>query len=147
MVPSCLIVHASVGKFLNAEESPDPYEIDLNSHNAVDVDADFAWEVAAKSALHEEKKDKDEAAKAKKREKKAKKAEKNASSTLPTVAPAVADADVTPEGEQNAPFELHGVKMTVPKGSFVAMVGRIGTGKSSVLQVRLALDVNAVTTS
>ncbi|KAH9476201.1 ABC-type transporter cicA [Psilocybe cubensis] len=36
--------------------------------------------------------------------------------------------------EEEKPFELNNLKFTVPQGSFVGIVGRVGCGKSSVLQ-------------
>ncbi|KAF7295535.1 ABC protein [Mycena indigotica] len=40
--------------------------------------------------------------------------------------------DVLPDGYE--PFRLEGVSMRVPRGSLVAIVGRVGSGKSSLLQ-------------
>ncbi|KAF5354262.1 hypothetical protein D9756_007067 [Leucocoprinus leucothites] len=38
------------------------------------------------------------------------------------------------EDEDEKPFELKSLRIAVPKGAFVAIVGRVGSGKSSVLQ-------------
>lgn len=39
-----------------------------------------------------------------------------------------------PVEQEDQPFALGGLTLTVPKGAFVAIVGRIGSGKSSLLQ-------------
>ena len=45
---------------------------------------------------------------------------------LPTTATAESEKKVdTPE----KPFELKGLNLKIPKGSFVAIVGRVGSGK------------------
>jgi ATP-binding cassette, subfamily C (CFTR/MRP), member 1 len=36
--------------------------------------------------------------------------------------------------EEDKPFALSSLNLSIPKGSFVAIVGRVGTGKSSLLQ-------------
>ncbi|EJD02283.1 multidrug resistance-associated ABC transporter [Fomitiporia mediterranea MF3/22] len=41
---------------------------------------------------------------------------------------------VTQEKEKEKPFELTDLKLHIPKGQFVAIVGRVGSGKSSLLQ-------------
>ncbi|KAF9447357.1 multidrug resistance-associated ABC transporter [Macrolepiota fuliginosa MF-IS2] len=38
------------------------------------------------------------------------------------------------EMEDEKPFELKGLRMAIPRGAFVGIVGRVGSGKSSVLQ-------------
>ncbi|KXN89182.1 Multidrug resistance-associated protein 1 [Leucoagaricus sp. SymC.cos] len=38
------------------------------------------------------------------------------------------------DNEDEKPFELKSLRMVVPKGAFVGVVGRVGSGKSSVLQ-------------
>ena len=40
-------------------------------------------------------------------------------------------------GEEEKPFELRGMKLKIPKGAFVAIVGRVGSGKSSLLQAMI----------
>ncbi|KAI0073467.1 ABC protein [Panus rudis PR-1116 ss-1] len=43
-------------------------------------------------------------------------------------------AGVGVKGEQNAPFQVRDIDMFVPRGSLVAIVGSVGSGKSSLLQ-------------
>ncbi|KAF4621625.1 hypothetical protein D9613_012586 [Agrocybe pediades] len=42
--------------------------------------------------------------------------------------------DVKDKKEEEKPFELKNLRMVVPRGAFIAIVGRVGCGKSSVLQ-------------
>ena len=123
-----------VGTFLIAEELADPYTVDPESKWGVEVDGDFTWETAGgppKEAPPA--KGKGPMGKGKPgKEKKGKKQE--------PVLPVAADADAEKaegkekEKEEEKPFELKDLKMRIPKGAFVAIVGRVGSGKSSVLQ-------------
>jgi ATP-binding cassette subfamily C (CFTR/MRP) protein 1 len=45
-----------------------------------------------------------------------------------------AKADKGKEAEEDEPFAMRGLRMRVPRGALVAVVGRIGAGKSSLLQ-------------
>ncbi|KAJ7123626.1 multidrug resistance-associated ABC transporter [Mycena epipterygia] len=118
-----LVALGRIGKFLTAEELPEPYPIDYKLQNAVQVDASFAWETARKI---EEPKLGPGAAGGK-----AAKGKKGA--VLPTAADSsVQSGTATPAEEK--PFELQNLKFSVPKGAFVAIVGRVGSGKSSILQ-------------
>jgi ATP-binding cassette subfamily C (CFTR/MRP) protein 1 len=141
-VSEAYIALGRISKFLSAEELQDPYEVDETSANAVDVDADFTWEVAAKAAEESAKTkdakpgapgkgsggaDKDKAASSGGRSKRKSKGQEP---VLPTTKP---EGEEVQKAEEK-PFSLHDVKFTVRKGDFVAIVGRIGSGKSSLLQ-------------
>jgi ATP-binding cassette, subfamily C (CFTR/MRP), member 1 len=132
-VADAMVALGRIGKFLNAEEMHEPYQIDLNSPNAVNVDADFTWEVTAKAATAKanDDKSKDKQAKTNKKDK----SKKDKGTILPTSAQGTdISADDQDRKEDDKPFALQGLEMTVPKGAFVAVVGRIGSGKSSLLQ-------------
>ncbi|KAL6300347.1 multidrug resistance-associated ABC transporter [Sparassis latifolia] len=151
-----------MSRYLIAEELVDPYTIDPTSEHAIDVEGDFAWETADKSARkpkfdHGSRGEKDEKEKDKKekREKKEKKKQnaksgakkggffgrKKEGDLLPTSAQADAHADDEKDDGEKAkeevPFELKNLTLQVPKGSFVAVVGGIGSGKSSLLQAMI----------
>jgi ATP-binding cassette, subfamily C (CFTR/MRP), member 1 len=64
--------------------------------------------------------------KAKQQEKKANK--KKRDSVLPTTA--TTDSEKKADAPEK-PFELKGLNLKIPKGSFVAIVGRVGSGKVS----------------
>lgn len=141
-------------EFLTAEELGEPYTLDLNQDNAVSVDGDFEWEVIPKLGGADEKEEKlSDAAKVLKdlEEKKAKKLEEKKrrkeekerkksgrtvdgdngidgsnSQTLPV---SVADLDADNKEPIEKPFALNDLRLTVPKGAFVAIVGRVGSGK------------------
>ncbi|KZP34073.1 multidrug resistance-associated ABC transporter, partial [Athelia psychrophila] len=131
-----LVALPRVGSFLTAEELPDAYTLDPDAQGnvGVEVDGDFVWE-AAEAAVVKSKDDKPEAGKGKGKKAKGK------GKDDPVLPVAVTDGekeeDVVVEEkvqQEEKPFELKNLKMKVPKGAFVAIVGRVGSGKSSVLQ-------------
>ncbi|RDB25946.1 Multidrug resistance-associated protein 1 [Hypsizygus marmoreus] len=145
-----LVALGRISKFLSAEELAEPYVIDPSLSTAIDVDGDFSWETAGKLPEdHKPQSDGDKAGekdKEKPKDKKAKKDKKTGKDK--DVLPLTTDgfsADAAEnenekgpvnesKEEEEKPFELKNLKFSVPKGSFVAIVGRVGSGKSSVLQ-------------
>ena len=143
-----LVALRRIGTFMRAEELAVPYEIDPNAEAAVDVDGDFTWETVRKDASNAvslgAKIDKGgkgrtrDRGKGKKEKKKGGK-KKGDESLLSTAATTPAGAS-TPVGsaengerkekeKEEKPFELVDVKLKIPRGSFVAIVGRVGSGK------------------
>lgn len=124
----------------------EPFLVDSSSKFAVQADGDFVWEALKKPELTDKEKKKAEAEEkaAKEKAKKERAAEKkrnkknkkggDAEGVLPTTAPA-AGKDEKKE-EEAEPFGLKGLAFNIPKGDFVTVVGPVGSGKSSVLQVR-----------
>ncbi|KAI0635122.1 multidrug resistance-associated ABC transporter [Trametes polyzona] len=142
-----LVALRRISAFLRAEELAVPYVVDPERKFALDVDADFTWEAVRKGdgaapGSKGAKKAQDAAA----RQKRGEKGEKRRSGlfgrrgraegpVLPTTAaPEKAGQEDEEDKEPEKPFELKNVKLKVPKGSFVAIVGRVGSGKSSLLQ-------------
>ncbi|KAK7052301.1 multidrug resistance-associated ABC transporter protein [Favolaschia claudopus] len=128
-----IVAFGRIGKFLTAEELPDPYLIDFDRKNAVDVDASFTWETAGKV---EEKFVKGKGGPGGGPKKENAKKKKNKGEVLPTANANEKDVPsgaVTPK-EEERPFELPNLKFSVPRGAFVAIVGKVGSGKSSILQ-------------
>ncbi|KAJ7163116.1 multidrug resistance-associated ABC transporter [Mycena filopes] len=121
-----LVALKRIGTFLTAEELPDPYPIEADRKNAVDLDASFTWETAGKVDAKGGKK-----ASAAKGNAKPKPQGKKGE-VLPVSKKGV-PGTATP-AEEEKPFELKNLKFSVPKGSFVAIVGKVGSGKSSILQ-------------
>lgn len=120
MLSSCSDAYVALGRigaFLTAEELGDHYTVDPESKYAVQVDGDFAWEASLSPATK-----KPEA-----------KHDVKQATVLPTTATPLVDEDEKDE----KPFELLGMKVKVPKGAFVAIVGRVGSGKSSLLQAMI----------
>ncbi|GJE92383.1 multidrug resistance-associated ABC transporter [Phanerochaete sordida] len=131
-----------IGSFLTAEELAEPYKIDKSSKYAVDVDGDFTWETAWKAAVAGGKFSHGKAGEKKKQEKQENKADQGAKKGLFGRKKKGAVLPTAEEGEKEVkkdekPFELNDVKLKVPKGSFVAIVGRVGSGKSSLLQAMI----------
>ncbi|PBK73200.1 multidrug resistance-associated ABC transporter [Armillaria solidipes] len=122
VVSDALVAMSRVSEFLTAEELPNEYVVNEHSNLAVEVNGTFTWETAEQpdsvklaSALGD---------KPEKRNK------QKIEDKLPT---SEADVDDT-SSYTSQPFELQDLYMTVLKGSFVAIVGRVGSGKSSILQ-------------
>ena len=118
-----LVALGRISQFLTSEDLPEPYLIDKNLHVAVQVDGDFVWETVL--AREDGKKGKISHG-----DNKGKKA-LGGETSLP-----VTTADLDKENpkdvgksDQDTPFELKNLKMSVPKGAFVGIVGRVGSGK------------------
>ncbi|KAJ7320835.1 multidrug resistance-associated ABC transporter [Mycena albidolilacea] len=132
-----IVAFGRIGAFLTAEELPEQYLIDADRKDAVDVDgASFTWELAAaepqgKSEVEPTPRTKGKA--------KGKEKEKETGTELPTTTTATSEKTLvegttpTPH-EEEKPFELRNLKFSVPKAAFVAIVGKVGSGKSSILQ-------------
>lgn len=147
-----LVALRRISTFLSAEEVADPYKIDADAKYAVDVDGDFRWETTHKGSSGSkfdvkgkpgskkpDAKKKPEAKEKPKSEGQAKKGrffgKKKKGAILPTTASKTSDKKAgEKEKEEEKPFELSNLKFQVPKGSFVAVIGRVGSGKSSLLQ-------------
>ena len=67
--------------------------------------------------------------KEKKKKKKAKKGK--GGEVLPTVAPQNEEKEKEGKEAEGKPFELKNLNLKIPKGAFVAIVGRVGSGKVS----------------
>ncbi|KAF2725459.1 putative ABC transporter [Polychaeton citri CBS 116435] len=132
---------ARIEEFLNAEESKDDSHWDLESKNAIDIrNANFTWErtptqdpdhVPGKGPktgkeLMQEKKDKKVQAKEDKR--RSKLVEQEKLSTPPSTS-----ASSLGEDETEQPFEVKGVDLTIGRNELVAIIGGVGSGKSSLL--------------
>ena len=117
-----------IGAFLTAEELGEPYAIEPESNFAVSVQGDFVWEV-------EETGRGEEGVPEKGKEKKDKKDKEVVA--LPTRTTDEGPKDVEEGEKQEKPFELRDMRFRVPKGAFVAIVGRVGSGKSSLLQAMI----------
>jgi ATP-binding cassette, subfamily C (CFTR/MRP), member 1 len=118
-----LVALGRISQFLVAEDLPEPYLIDTNLHVAVQVDADFVWETVLATGDGEKGKIL--------KGHKSKRILKGKTSSLP-----MTTADLEKEvlkdvrkNDQETPFELKNLKMSVPKGAFVGIVGRVGSGK------------------
>ncbi|KAF8578287.1 multidrug resistance-associated ABC transporter [Ramaria rubella] len=128
-----------IGDFLTADELAEPDIVRPESMYAVEVDGDFAWEAGMVDTGNQ-----NGSSAGKKNKNKNKNGQKSVRgsakrSDVPTAAdlPSQEEQEVQAEKPEDKPFELQGVKIRVPKGSFVAIVGRVGSGKSSLLQAMI----------
>ncbi|KAI0360724.1 multidrug resistance-associated ABC transporter [Trametes cingulata] len=136
-----LVALGRISTFLRAEELEVPYVIDPESKFALDVDADFTWETVRKGdngpkPARGKRPAPGDKAKEKRGSKMFGKKEKQGP-VLPTSQPSAEPSEKASgkeKDEEEKPFELKDVKLKIPKGSFVAIVGRVGSGKSSLLQ-------------
>ncbi|TFK62549.1 P-loop containing nucleoside triphosphate hydrolase protein, partial [Pluteus cervinus] len=136
-ISDSLVALRRISKFLLAEEMSEVYSIDYDRQFAVDVDGDFTWETVGR--LEEPKFTGDDPKDGHgKKGKPNKKVKKLKDGELPTSTKDIAEGSGSPgsqtPAEEEKPFELKNLKLSVPRGSFVAIVGRVGSGKSSVLQ-------------
>ncbi|EJU01834.1 hypothetical protein DACRYDRAFT_22209 [Dacryopinax primogenitus] len=151
-----------IGKMLTAEELEEPYSVDLDAELAVDAEGEFVWEsvekpddkstgagkggrggrggamgrggghAGAKTGMSREEAKKKKAEEAKKKaEEKARKKE-NKERKKKGLPPLEEEKEENPNGRK--PFALKDIKLKVPRGSFIAIVGKVGSGKSSLLQ-------------
>lgn len=144
-VSDALVALGRIGTFLTADELEDPYLIDESSDNkwALSVDGCFTWETVGKpvdskfahggpGGGHGMGKKGAGGGEKEKREKKSKKSKKS-DPILPTTAPS-AGTNGEPRDKDEKPFSLENLSLRIPKGAFIAIVGRVGSGKSSFLQ-------------
>ncbi|EJU01830.1 hypothetical protein DACRYDRAFT_52395 [Dacryopinax primogenitus] len=130
-----------VGKMLLAEDLEDPYSVHLDAELAVDAEGDFVWESVEKP----DEKSKGRGGKAggagagmtkeaakKKTAEAAKKNKENKEKKRKGLAPLEGKEKEDPNARQ--PFALKDIDLKVPRGSFIAIVGKVGSGKSSLLQ-------------
>ncbi|KAF9061129.1 P-loop containing nucleoside triphosphate hydrolase protein [Rhodocollybia butyracea] len=121
--------------FLLAEEQPAAYAIDMGKDSdyeiAVSCHGDFVWDIAPSTIENDKPKDLAAVKKNKKGKTETKENEKNVDQVaLPTTQPVPSH----PPREEPEPFRLQNLDLKIPKGAFVAIVGRIGSGKSAIIQ-------------
>ena len=125
-----------IGSFLTAEELAEPYAIDKDCKHAIEVEGDFQWETVLKSAVggkfsHQQGKKAGSKGKGGEKEKKKKAKKGKGGEVLPTVAPQNEEKEKEGKEAEGKPFELKDLNLKIPKGAFVAIVGRVGSGKVS----------------
>ncbi|KAI9739621.1 MAG: hypothetical protein M1834_006339 [Cirrosporium novae-zelandiae] len=131
---------ASLGRvqeFLLAEEAEDDVTWDFESNNAIKVvDADFTWE---REATHDPTKPqlfktKSQLKRSKKEEKEMKKAARKAKKT-PQTSAELGGEDDSSSSTLTAlePFKLQDINLTVGRNELIAVIGGVGSGKTSLL--------------
>lgn len=128
-----LVALRRISKFLISEELVEPYTID-DGHGkmGMEVDGDFTWETAGELAGDAGKgvgKGKGPAGPGGKKGPKPK-GKKTEEPVLPVAnVDATAEDEDVKEKEDEKPFDLKNLALKVPRGAFVAIVGRVGSGK------------------
>ena len=119
-----LVAFDRTSQFLTSEDLPEPYPIDKDLPVAVQVDGDFVWETVLAAGDRGQRKsahgDKD---------KKPSKGEKSLPTTTADLEKEKNPKDDIVEKDQETPFELKNLKLSVARGAFVGIVGRVGSGK------------------
>ncbi|OCL11568.1 hypothetical protein AOQ84DRAFT_229156 [Glonium stellatum] len=123
-----------IQEFLMAEETQDDIEWDRSNKNAVILkNADFTWERTPTQASEDipgkpprSPKQTKEAAKAQEKARKA--MAKNGGDQN-----AVGSPETSSTVEEEEPFKLHGIDLTIGRNELLAVIGTVGSGKSSLL--------------
>ncbi|KAI0795051.1 multidrug resistance-associated ABC transporter [Abortiporus biennis] len=124
-----------VAEFLLCDELEEIHHAKPEAGIAINVDADFEWERVEKpDANTKESDDSEKKPVPLTMDKERSSTSKEKDSTLPTSQPADCEKVEEKVKEEEKPFALKNIHFRVPEGSFVAIVGRVGSGKSSLLQ-------------
>ena len=117
-----LVALGRISQFLTSEDLPEPYLIDKNLHDAVQVDGDFVWETVLATG---------DGVKGKFLQGDKSKRPLKGKTSLPVTTADLEKGNLkdVEKNDQETPFELKNLKMSVPKGAFVGIVGRVGSGK------------------
>lgn len=117
-----------IGKLLLADELPNEVQINPNAKYAIQAEGDFTFESSkppdAKGGPLVFAKDRKAMAEKKKAKKAAKLRQKKG---LPPL-------EDTKKEDEGVPFQIRNINLQIPRGSLVCVVGRIGSGKSALLQ-------------
>ncbi|CAG7855058.1 Canalicular multispecific organic anion transporter 1 AltName: Full=ATP-binding cassette sub-family C member 2 [Serendipita indica DSM 11827] len=135
-----------IGAFLTAEELSPAFPIDSSYKFAVDItDGSFTWEVAdpakakgepgpgKKGGADKKKEDAKAKDEKKKQSKKSKKAEQQAKKDQSSGEPSPSGTIINEPKEGKEIFKLKNINMHIAKGQFIGIVGKVGSGKSSLL--------------
>ena len=127
-----LVALTRISTFLTAEELEEPYRVECGQETALEVDGDFTWEISRTAGPV--------GSKADKADKRHSFRGNKAVGGLPmSAAEGKFEGEDAVATDEEKPFELNGIKLDVPTGSFVAIVGRVGCGK-----VRAAVSCQGV---
>lgn len=132
-----------IQEYLMSEEQDDEGKLDVDAENAVEMDnADFTWERTAtqdpdRIALVSKKQAKIEAKKEKDARKQALADEKLAAKTKPSSEGELPGSNTPDDSstltEDREPFKLHNMNFSIGRNELVAVIGGVGSGKSSLL--------------
>jgi ATP-binding cassette, subfamily C (CFTR/MRP), member 1 len=131
-----------IQEYLMSEEQDDAGKVDLDAQNAVEMDsADFTWERTATQDPNQvaptgKKQTKSEIKTEKDARKQAAKDEKIAAKTKPSekdTSGLNTPDDTSTLNEDREPFRLHNMNFSIGRNELVAVIGSVGSGKSSLL--------------
>lgn len=131
-----LVAAKRMNEYLTAEEQADPPNVDFDAKDAVRVqDGTFEWEEPVAPAKKEDK-TKEKADKKPKQTKGSVDVRPEGKSILPTTTNGSGSEDEEKSIEKQEPFRLRKLNMAIPRGSFVAIVGQVGSGKVCYVKFR-----------
>ena len=125
---NALVALDRISQFLTSEDLPEPYLIDKSLNVDVQVDGDFVWEKVLATGDGKKGKDLDGD------KSNVKKPIKGETSLSVTTADLEKKLEHDGNNDQETPFELKNLKISVSKGAFVGIVGRVGSGKVCLLK-------------
>jgi ATP-binding cassette, subfamily C (CFTR/MRP), member 1 len=135
-----------INEYFNAEDAEEGYTVDASTGNAVHVDASFTWETLPKTGSPSSGKENEDETQRSTYSRLVQRLRGRLQANSPSSGaeadgPALPLDAITPVKEDpepvdvvDVPFMLSNVKLDIPHGAFVAIVGRIGSGKSSLMQ-------------
>jgi ATP-binding cassette subfamily C (CFTR/MRP) protein 1 len=128
-----------VSDILLAEESDREVQITAGMVNAIEARGDFTFETSKPPENDKQPNTGGKDRKAEKLKKKAKAAAKRESKrrSKQGLPPLEEEEKKHEETEEDVPFTLRDIDLSIPKGAFVCIVGRIGAGKTALLQALL----------
>lgn len=141
---NALVALGRISNFLTAEELPEPYKISQDSPTAVHVQGSFTWESVLSSDSENSSTTTTKSANQTLKKGGSETVAEGDSKSAPVLPSTTADVleekskpipdeqtgNVDGNGDEK-PFELTDLSMTVPRGAFIGIVGRVGCGKVS----------------
>lgn len=124
-----------ISKVMLAKEIDNPVPVRPGAPFAISAHADYGWETVEPAGTSTEAADTSKVAKGgEKKSRKEKKAAKDKAKKEKAGATEGETKETPTPTEPAAPFQLRDINIDIPRGAFVVVCGRVGSGKSSLVQ-------------